>query len=124
MQDVTAFILAGGKSTRMGSDKALLEFDGETLLTRTLMRARAVAGRVCIVGAREKFEMFGPVIEDVYPDSGPLAGIHAALQSSTTDLNLVLAVDMPFLPESALKYLLEQARSCDDVVVVPRVRAT
>lgn len=121
MQDVTAFILAGGRSTRMGSDKALLELDGETLLARTLQKARAVAGRVCIVGAREKFELFGPVIEDVYAERGPLGGIHAALQATTTDLNLMLAVDMPFLPEAALKYLLDRARACDAVVVVPRV---
>ncbi len=121
MQDATAFILAGGKSTRMGSDKALLEFEGESLLARTLLKAQAVAGRVCIVGSREKFELFGPVIEDEYTERGPLAGIHAALQATTTDLNLMLAVDMPLLPESALKYLLDQARACDDVVVVPRV---
>lgn len=121
MQDVTAFILAGGKSSRMGSDKALLELDGETLLARTLLKARGVADRVCIVGSREKFELFGPVIEDVYAERGPLGGIHAALQAATTELNLMLAVDTPFLPEAALKYLLEQARGCDAVVVVPRV---
>ena len=120
MQDVTAFILAGGKSTRMGSDKALLEFDSDTLLNRALLKTRSVAGRTCIVGAREKFELFGPVIEDLYPERGPLAGIHAALQSTASELNLVLAVDMPFLPETALKYLVEQARSCDAVVTVPR----
>ncbi len=121
MQDVTAFILAGGKSSRMGSDKALLELDGETLLARTLKKAKTVAGRVCIVGSREKFELFGPVIEDIYPGCGPLGGIHAALQASTTDLNLMLAVDLPYLPETALRFLVEQARACDAVVVAPRI---
>lgn len=121
MQDVTAYILAGGKSTRMGTDKALVEFDGETLLNRALLKARTVAARACIVGAREKFELYGPVIEDLYPERGPLGGIHAALQATTTELNLVLAVDMPFLPETALKYIVDQARGCDAVVTVPRV---
>ncbi len=121
MQDVTAFILAGGKSTRMGMDKALIEFDGETLLNRALLKARSVADRTCIVGAREKFEMYGPVIEDLYPECGPLGGIHAALQATATDLNLVLAVDMPFLPETALRYVVDQARGCDAVVTVPRI---
>ena len=105
----------------MGSDKALLEFDGESLLARTLRKAQAVAGRVCIVGSREKFELFGPVIEDEYVERGPLAGIHAALQATTTELNLVLAVDLPFLPEAALRYIVEQARACDAVVTVPRI---
>jgi len=121
MQDVTAFILAGGKSTRMGSDKALLEVDGETLLTRALLRARSVAARVCIVGSRERLELFGPVIEDIYTDRGPLAAIHAALQATTSELNLMFAVDLPFLPEPALKYIVEQARGCDAVVTVPRI---
>ncbi len=119
MQDVTVFVVAGGKSTRMGADKALLELDGETLLARILRKARSVAGKVCIVGSREKFELYGPVIEDVYPDRGPLAGIHAALQATTTELNLVVAVDMPFLPAIALKYIVDQARACDAVVTIP-----
>jgi molybdenum cofactor guanylyltransferase len=121
MQDVTAFILAGGKSSRMGVDKPLLEFNGETLLGRILLKARRVAGKVCILGPREKFELFGPVIEDIYTDRGPLAGIHAALAATTTELNLMLAVDLPFLPEAALKYIVDQARACDAVVTVPRV---
>jgi molybdopterin-guanine dinucleotide biosynthesis protein A len=121
MQDVTAFILAGGRSSRMGADKPLLEFNGETLLGRILLKARRVAGRVCILGPREKFELFGPVIEDVYPDRGPLAGIHAGLAATTTELNLMLAVDLPFVPETALKYLVDQARGSDAVVTVPRV---
>ncbi len=121
MQDVTAFILAGGKSSRMGTDKPLLEFNGETLLGRTLLKARRVAGKVCILGSREKFELFGPVIEDIYRDRGPLAGIHAALGATTTELNLMLAVDLPFLPEAALKYIIDQARTCDAVVTIPRI---
>ncbi len=121
MQDVTAFILAGGKSSRMGVDKPLLEFNGETLLGRMLLKARRVAGKVCILGSREKFELFGPVIEDVYPERGPLGGIHAALAATTTDLNLVLAVDLPFLSEAAMKYVIDQARACDAMVTVPRI---
>ena len=117
---LTAFILAGGKSTRMGTDKAFLEFEGETLLAHALLKAKTVATQVRIVGAREKFELYGPVIEDVFPERGPLGGIHAALESTPTDLNLVLAVDMPFVTTDFLKYLADQARATDALVTLPR----
>jgi molybdopterin-guanine dinucleotide biosynthesis protein A len=119
VQDATVFILAGGKSSRMGSDKAFLEFGGRTLLQRALQVAGAISQRVLIVGTRSKFEHLGPVVEDIYPDRGPLGGIHAALSSSATELNLVLAVDMPFLEGRFLNWLLEQARSSGALVTVP-----
>src|ERR1700674_299348 len=89
--DVTAFILAGGKSTRMGADKAFVEYEGRTLLARTLDLARSVTAEVFIVGSKQKFAPFAPVVEDVFCDCGPLGGIHAALRASHTELNLMLA---------------------------------
>src|SRR3974377_2140775 len=109
MTGVTAFVLAGGKSSRMGRDKAFLVFRGQTLLERALQSLRAVTSKVYVVGAREKFCSFGPVVEDVYPDRGPLAGIHAALSTSDTELNLVLAVDMPLIEPALLVFLVEAA---------------
>jgi len=119
--EVTAFILAGGKSTRMGRDKAFVEWDGRTLLARALELARSVASDVRIVGSAEKFAAFAPVVEDVFPNRGPLGGIQAALRASAAELNLMLAVDMPFVTPVFLQYLLGQARGAGDaVVVVPR----
>jgi molybdopterin-guanine dinucleotide biosynthesis protein A len=110
-RDVTAFILAGGRSTRMGADKACVDYDGRPLLARALDLARSLAPDVRIVGSRQKFAQFAPVVEDVFLDRGPLGGIHAALLASPTDLNLVLAVDMPFVSLAFLRYLISQA--CD-----------
>jgi molybdenum cofactor guanylyltransferase len=119
--DLTAFVLAGGKSSRMGRDKAFVEHDGETLLTTALTLARGVADQVCIVGSREKFAAFGVVVEDEFRDCGPLGGIHAALRSSETELNLMLAVDMPFVPAGFLQYLVLQARDAPMAyVIIPR----
>ena len=123
---VTAFVLAGGKSSRMGpnKDKALLKTGGRTLLEHALELARAATGsapgNTWIVGKAEKFAGFGPVVEDLYPGQGPLAGIHAALTASATDLNLIVAVDMPFLKPEFLSYLIKQARASTAAVVVPR----
>jgi len=121
MPDVSAFVLAGGRSSRMGTDKAFLQVEGRTLLGRTLDLLCALTLEVRIVGPADKFALYGPVIEDVYPGRGPLAGIHAALSASTTELNLILAVDLPFVTESLLRFIVEQARAADAVVTVPRI---
>ncbi len=118
--DVTAFVLAGGKSSRMGSDKAFLRFGDETLLCRALKVAGVVAEEVRIVGDAKKFAAFGRVVEDVYRDRGPLGGIHAALSSSATELNLILAVDLPFVDSKFLEYLLLRAQESGAIVTVPR----
>jgi molybdenum cofactor guanylyltransferase len=119
--DVTGFILAGGKSTRMGTDKAFIEFEGRSLLERALGLARSVTPDVRIVGAREKFAPFAPVVEDIFRERGPLAGIHAALRGSQTELNFMLAVDMPFVSVTFLQYLISEARTAAEAtVIVPR----
>jgi molybdopterin-guanine dinucleotide biosynthesis protein A len=116
--DLTAFILAGGKSTRMGRDKALVDWKGRSLLARALELARCVTTSVYIVGSGKKFAEFGPVLEDKFQDSGPLGGIHAALLVSQTDLNVMLAVDTPFVTAKFLHYLIAQARSAPEAVVI------
>ena len=120
-RDVTAFILAGGKSTRMGVDKAFVDYEGRTLLARALDLARSVTSDVRIVGSREKFAPFAPVVEDVFRDCGPLGGIHAALRASATEFNVMLAVDTPFVSWAFLQYLISQTRAAHEAtVVVPR----
>jgi molybdopterin-guanine dinucleotide biosynthesis protein A len=119
-EDVTAFVLAGGKSTRMGREKAMLELGGRTLLERALKLASSAAAATIIVGPRADFEAYGRVVEDVYPGQGPLGGIHAALGVTCTELNLILAVDTPFLEARFLLYLVEQARESGAVVTLPR----
>ena len=119
--DVVVFILAGGKSTRMGTDKAFVPLDGRTLLARALDLARSVSREVKIVGDRAKFAPFAPVVEDIFPGCGPLAGIHAALRASTTELNVILAVDIPFISLALLQHLVTRARSAPSVLAtVPR----
>ena len=119
VDSVSGFVLAGGKSSRMGQDKALMHFGGNTLLTHALQLVTAAAGSAHIVGSAATFAAFGPVVEDIYPGQGPLAGIHAALAGTPAELNLIVAVDMPFLQPELLRYLLAQARRTSALVVVP-----
>jgi molybdopterin-guanine dinucleotide biosynthesis protein A len=118
--DVAAFILAGGKSSRMGTDKAFVVLNGQTLLERALELARSVTSNVYIVGSPEKFAAFAPVVEDAFPECGPLAGIHAALRASSAQVNLILAVDVPFASAELLRYLLARARESAAVAFVPK----
>jgi len=120
MEDVSAFVLAGGRSSRMGTDKAFVELEGRTLLDRAIELAAAGASDVRIVGSAEKLANFGRVVEDEFPNRGPLGGIHAALQASHANLNLVLAVDLPFVEVRFLKYLLAQACASGAVITIPR----
>jgi molybdopterin-guanine dinucleotide biosynthesis protein A len=120
VDSVTGFVLAGGKSSRMGQDKAFMQLGGRTLLAHAFERAQAATGNAWIVGSTQKFAAFGPVVEDLYPGRGPLAGIQAALACTRTELNLITAVDMPFLQLNFLNYLIGQARASKAVVVVPK----
>lgn len=118
--DVAAWVLAGGKSSRMGSDKAFLQLDGRTLLARALDAVCTVTSDFHIVGSRAKFELFGPVVEDVFCDRGPLGGIHAALSATHKDLNLVLAVDIPQVDSQFLEFLIQTASKGGAGVTIPR----
>lgn len=119
---VAAFVLAGGKSTRMGADKAFVLLDGRTLLARSLELARSVTSDVRIVGDPAKSSAFGPVVQDLFPGCGPLGGIHAALRASSAELNLMLAVDLPFVSPALLEYLIKRAwNSVSASVVVPHI---
>jgi len=117
---VSAFVLAGGRSSRMRADKALLSFGDASLLQRALQSAAAITDKVYIVGARERYARFGEVIEDIYPGCGPLGGIHAALTATRTDPNLILSVDMPLMTREFLSWLIQQAGHAEEPIVVPK----
>jgi molybdopterin-guanine dinucleotide biosynthesis protein A len=83
---------------------------------------RDACDEVAVVGDPAKFAKYGTaVVPDRYSGCGPLAGIHAALLQSSAELNLVMAVDMPFATSELLAFLLAAAAASESIVVVPRV---
>lgn len=102
----------------MVADKAFVTLEGRTLLERSVELARSVASDVRIVGDPAKFAPFAPVVEDRFRECGPLGGIHAALRASHSDLNLILAVDMPSVSLALLQYLITRARNSIATVTV------
>jgi molybdenum cofactor guanylyltransferase len=117
---IGGFILAGGESSRMGRDKAMLELDGVPLVVRAARLAHAVAADPTIVGAPERFGALGwKAIADDFPGSGPLGGIATALGASDAEWNLVIACDLPYLTNAWLEFLAKRALASDADAVLP-----
>jgi molybdopterin-guanine dinucleotide biosynthesis protein A len=112
----SAVLLAGGKSTRMGRDKALIEIDGEPLWRRQLEILRQLSPEQLMISgpARDGCE----TIADEFEDAGPLAGVAAALRKCSAPLLVVLAIDLPKMTTEFFRSLL--ALCCNGKGVVPR----
>jgi molybdenum cofactor guanylyltransferase len=95
---VGGYVLAGGKSSRMGRDKALLELAGKPLVHHAVTKLRRICMEVSILGGNSELAAYAPLVRDLHDGCGPMAGIEAALRSSKHDWNLILPVDVPFLP--------------------------
>src|ERR1700689_300760 len=110
--EIEAFILAGGQSSRMGRDKAMLEIGGTPLLTRAAQMLKPLAANVMVVGEERRAAEFGlPVLTDYWPGAGPLGAIATALMSASCPWAFVLACDMPFVNADWLAWLFERAIS-------------
>jgi molybdopterin-guanine dinucleotide biosynthesis protein A len=108
--DIDGFILAGGESSRMGQDKALLEIGGLTLLERAAQLLAGVAGQVSVIGPpRAMAGMAAPFVPDDFPGAGPLGGIATALRVARQPWCLVLACDLPYLTQAWLEFLAGRA---------------
>ena len=118
---LSGFVLAGGKSTRMGRDKAAVTLNGRTLLEHALAALRGVCHDVSILGRHDLYGPLAPVYEDIFPGCGPLGGIHAALSNSQTQFNLIIGVDTPFLVPEFLSYMAERAIASAAVVTTPEI---
>lgn len=118
----SAVILAGGKSRRMGRNKALLDFGGEPLVRR-LYRILEEAFDEVLISANnaETYEFLGvPVVSDVYDAGGSLAGVHAGLTQSRADSCFFVACDMPFVNIELVRYMGRFASDYDVVIPVSR----
>lgn len=121
----TGIILCGGRSTRMGQDKGSLALGDETLLQRAVRVVREVADNVIVVARAGQGAPAGVrVVHDPVEDLGPLAGIAAGLAASHTELNIVIACDMPLIRPEVLRRLLDLCGDADICVPVVGGRAS
>lgn len=115
---MTGIVLAGGKSSRMGTDKGLLDFNGKKLVEIVVEILSRVCDKIIISANNADYDFMGyPVVKDMYPNCGPIGGIYSALKHSTTLHNLVLSCDMPLIKTALLADLLYIKKEFE--VVVP-----
>ena len=113
-------MLAGGESSRMGRNKALLELGGVPLVVRVARLVAAVTGAATVVGWPEAYSGLGlGAIRDDWPGAGPLGGIATALRASESEWNLVVACDLPYLTKPWLEHLAHRAHVSNADAVLP-----
>jgi len=124
MDSTAGFVLTGGRSSRMGRDKALLPIDGSVLVERIAEMVQAAAGSVTLIGAPARYAHLGlPVLPDLAADGGPggaIFGLHTALHTTRADWNLVVACDMPGLTVTFLSDLLAAAKQLGCACLAPQ----
>ena len=107
---VNAYILAGGKSSRMGTDKGLLPFNGKPIIQHVIDQLLPVVNNVIIVSNNSEYEQFGlEVIADDIKNIGPAGGIYTALKHTDTEYNFIVSCDMPFVNSAAVNYLIQHS---------------
>ena len=109
VESAAGFVLAGGQSSRMGTDKALAAFQGIPLIQRALSVLKAAGLTARIAGSRSALGDYAEEIADTWKDVGPLGGVHAGLSASQAEWSLFLPVDMPLMPPSLLACLVRRA---------------
>lgn len=121
--DFTLAIVAGGQSSRMGTNKAFVQIGNQSIIANMLERTQYLGQRktILITNTPAEYQYLKlPMYPDVIPNKGALGGIYSAIQHSDTPYTLVLACDMPFVNPDVLRYLLMQCQP-DVEVVVPYV---
>ena len=107
---ITGILLAGGRSKRMGEDKAFLRYRGRCLYTYPLEILECFCSRILISSSSEKFkgEKY-EIVEDIYKNAGPIGGILSCLKVSETPLNIVMSCDQPLVTREFIYQLLAES---------------
>lgn len=107
-KNITGIILAGGKSSRMGFDKGLMNVNGKNSIEYAVEALEPITERIIIISNNDSYDYLGlPVYEDIVKGKGPIGGIFTGLTVSDTEKNLVVACDMPFISSELLEFILE-----------------
>jgi molybdopterin-guanine dinucleotide biosynthesis protein A len=119
---ITGIILSGGKSTRMGENKAFIEIEGIPIINRIFTLFQGLFQEIIIVTSeKEQFiNLDAKIYSDLFPNRGVLAGLYTGLFFSSFMYSFCVACDMPFLKESVIKYLIKNIQNND--VIVPRTK--
>jgi len=120
-QDLNAFVLAGGKSKRLGINKSMIMIKGKSLIERTVELLKPFTSEIFISANDSRTYNFleRKIITDVYKGYGPLAGIHACLSDSDKEYNFFIATDLPFVDSEFISFLI--ANYDDESILIPSI---
>lgn len=118
---ISGIVLAGGQSSRLGTDKALVNVNGQSLIEQVVAKLARLSDDVIIVtNSPEKYgHLETRLVGDIYPGKGALGGLYSGLRAAANTHSLVVACDMPFLDLKLLRYMILLAPEYD--VVMPRI---
>lgn len=116
-QNITAIILAGGKSTRMGSDKGLMKLNNIAFVQHIIDAVKPHVNEILIISDNEKHDVFNlKRYSDIIPNVGPLGGIYTGLHHSKTEVNLIISCDVPMIDSELISELLSNYSSEYDII--------
>jgi molybdenum cofactor guanylyltransferase len=119
MTDAMGFVAAGGRSSRMGRDKAWLDLDGRSMIERVIDALVPVTSSVAIIANGPDYSRLGlPVFADEHSNIGPMEAIRTALENTMTPRVVLVACDLPFVTSDLFKLLLNIHDDCDAVIPV------
>jgi molybdopterin-guanine dinucleotide biosynthesis protein A len=117
--ETTAIILSGGKSSRIGQDKALLKIGNLTIIERIYLLLKEIFENVIIISnTPENYNFLDvKIYKDIFPGFGPLSGIHSGLVNSNTEMNFFISCDMPLISKEFIEFLMNI--NFDEDILIP-----
>lgn len=117
MKNITGVILAGGKSSRMGTDKGVLMIRGKKMIEHIIDALKPCVDEIIIIANNDHYNYLGyKVFSDLITDCGPLGGVFTAMENSLTDKNFIVSCDVPNLNTEVIEYIISKYDN-DDVVM-------
>lgn len=117
-QNIQAFILAGGKSSRMGSEKGLVALNGKPFVSHIIHTLLKITPAISILANNPLYEQFNyPVYEDIVKEKGPLGGIYSGLMNTSSEINLFVSCDIPLINEELIRFMVQRYVSNKVMVV-------
>lgn len=118
-RNITGIVLAGGKSSRMGTDKGFLKLNGKPFVQYSIDALKPLVSEIIIVSDNTDYDSFGVKrVNDLTKNSGPVAGIYSGLEASDTEYNLILSCDIPLITSEILKKLIKGIDDTSEIIQI------